>query len=349
MRHLLAIAAGLAAIASSSSSFGLEQSKHRAISRDACSAAGLPWGFCERVGTEAYNVDSYEWNDLSAHAQVDVKLGQDACTAANLTAGRVYWLGSDARQALFAKASGASWADGTLLAEELGRALHTVQDNCAHSGMTNPQHAWYSLSDSCSSTKLSPDIQASAIACAKRETQAVMDAFTDTLAEAGLSPDDLSGVDEGSAHWPARGDVCAFLKEGNSWSGADTRWDNGVAVPALEEQMVAGLRGGYAPADVCDGDPNGLRLANPAPVFNTSGGQKFCFKIKLYCLGKADGAADEPPPWEDPAETAADDNASPPPSSGCTVGSTGHAGGASTAWALALVLGALVARRRHRR
>src|SRR5262245_46459410 len=60
--------------------FALDQSVHQTISHDACTAAGLPQDFCERVGTEAYNVDSYEWSRPEAHAQIGAGAIGTACT-----------------------------------------------------------------------------------------------------------------------------------------------------------------------------------------------------------------------------------------------------------------------------
>src|SRR5262245_9017202 len=75
----------------STSAWALDQSAHQAISHDACIAAGLPQDFCERVGTEAYNVDSYEWSKPEAHAQIAD--GDIACTWANAALDRERQLG----------------------------------------------------------------------------------------------------------------------------------------------------------------------------------------------------------------------------------------------------------------
>lgn len=343
MRTVPAAFAFAAAILASSSAFALEQAKHRAISRDACSAVGLPEDFCERVGVEAYDVDAYEWNDLSAHAQVDVELGQTACEAANLAADRVHGLAQDLRDGLFARARGEAWADGSFLATQLGRALHTVQDDCAHEGLINPHHAWLSLSDSCSGTSVSPDVQPEALACARRESAAVLAAFRATVDEAGIDPGSLDDdTARGWTHWPARGDVCAFLAGANDWDGNDTRWNAAVVVPALRAQFTAGVGGWAATGDVCGGDPDALAPRAIAAAVDTSRGQSRCLKIKLYCLGKAD-AADEAPPWVDPADEAA--AAVPAPTSGgCAT-----AGGDASAVGLVLIGLALGAMRRRAR
>jgi uncharacterized protein (TIGR03382 family) len=304
MRTAPAILVFAAATFTSAPSFALEQFKHRQISRDACTAAGLPEDFCERVGVEAFDVDAYEWNDLAAHAQVDVSRGQTACEAANLAADRVYGLGRDLRDGLTAKAHGESWADGQYLATQLGRALHTVQDNCAHHGISNPNHAWLSLSDLCSGTKLSPDVQPAAFACAQRETTAMIAAFERTLAEAGLVPGDLDDVAGGWLHFPSRDYACAFLKSGDAWDGIDTRWESEVAVPALHEQFVAGVGGAAVGRDVCHGDPRALLAHQVAAPIDTSHGQALCATVELYCFGKSAATGEVPPPWEEPGGSA---------------------------------------------
>ena len=303
-RLAAAVVSFAAATFTSASSFALEQGRHQQISRDACTAAGLPEEFCERVGVESYNVDAYEWNDLAAHAQVDVSLGQTACQAANLAADRVFGLGQDLRDAVFAKARGEAWADGQYLAIRLGRALHTVQDSCAHSGISNPNHAWLSLSDTCSGTHVSPDVQPAAIACAEDETTAVIAAFQGTLAQAGLAPSTLdAGVTRGWTHWPSRGDVCAFLNSAGTWNGSDTRWENAVAVPALRDQFAAGVSGTAIARDVCHGDPQALVAQQLVAPIDTSRGPQRCAKVQAFCLGEHAATGEAPPPWEEPADT----------------------------------------------
>src|SRR5439155_6515584 len=86
--------------ASPTSAFALDQAVHQSISHDACVAAQLPQDFCERVGTEAYNVDSYEWSTPAAHAQIADDAIASPCTAANLVLERERTLGSDIRTSL---------------------------------------------------------------------------------------------------------------------------------------------------------------------------------------------------------------------------------------------------------
>src|SRR5437588_2854758 len=85
---------------SPTSAFALDQALHQSISHDGCIAANLPNDFCERVGTEAYNVDSYEWNRPEAHAQIADNGIASPCGAANLVLERERTLGSDIRTSL---------------------------------------------------------------------------------------------------------------------------------------------------------------------------------------------------------------------------------------------------------
>src|SRR5262249_9205434 len=188
----------LSLVLASGPAWALKQSEHSKITMAACANAGLPDEFCERVADEVYDVDAFEWNDLSAHAQIDS--GQTACDAANAARERLRVLGGDIRGLL----SQLDWSSTapTHVAVALGRSLHTLQDNCAHHGMPNPQHAWWSLSDQCRSTSLSPDITPSAIACARVETDYAFATFRSAMAQAGVSSDAFSGVASGSTHWP---------------------------------------------------------------------------------------------------------------------------------------------------
>ena len=147
MRTTLVLAA---LVATPTSAFALDQSVHQEISQNACIAANLPKDFCERVATEAYNVDHYEWSRPEAHAQIaDSGASGTACTAANATLERERLLGIDIRASLVTLSRGQSKDLATHIATQLGRSLHTIQDDCAHHGMTNKQHAWASLTDSC--------------------------------------------------------------------------------------------------------------------------------------------------------------------------------------------------------
>src|SRR5256885_12817527 len=128
----------------------LVQSKHHSVTSTGCTQAGLPARFCQEVAVEAYNTDAFEFEDLAAHAQIPV--GSTACDAADRSLMRLGALGRELRGGLGELRRSGSGAAATAVARALGRSLHTVQDNCAHHGMPNPQHAWFSLSDSCRST-----------------------------------------------------------------------------------------------------------------------------------------------------------------------------------------------------
>lgn len=317
------------------SAYALSQGKHRDLSTSACWKQKLPSEFCAEVGAAAYNVDHYEWDDLSAHAQPEA--GETKCQAANKALGRVRALAQEVRAI-----SDAGGDYDPALAVALGRVLHTLQDNCAHSGMPNEQHAWFSVSDTCTDTKSSPDVQPEAVACAEKETALAFETFAKQVkVPTPPPPQEPGSTSQPAQFWPKRSGVCDFLKSGASWDGVDRRWNNSLVVGALRDQLGSSLTiDPSAPTvDVCAGDESALEPAAPAPVVDTSAPVEWCNLLKVYCAGKTDGA-DEAPPWEaaDPAPSSAD-------SSGC-----GLARDAGASWAslLGLGLAALLARRRRR-
>ncbi len=332
----------LGALATASTAHALNQSKHFDITVQSCTDAGLPNAFCQRVGVEVYNVDAREFNDLSAHSQIPE--GSTACDAANASLWRVFWLGGQVRAATIAVGYRSSLRGNDALAQDLGRALHTVQDNCAHSGMPNPQHAWHSLSDVCNGTTESPDVNPAAFACASNETDAIFSAFIDVLHDNGGDFASLGNIStDNDKHWPAYSDVCAFLGSASDWSGQDRRWDNSVMRPALTDRLVRGLYGADATqfTRVCSGNDDDVLPAYSDSDRDTSGGAQSCIKIHTFCLGKADGAAAdaEPPPYE-PVPAAPTTAVS----GGCSVGGEGSP---SAAAPLLLMLVALLVRRRR--
>jgi hypothetical protein len=299
MKTQLTIALG--ALLSASTAHALNQSKHFDVTVQSCSSAGLPKAFCQRVGVEVYNVDANEFNDLSAHSQIPD--GSTACDAANSSLWRVFWLGEQLRGATVAAGYSPSEAQHNAIAQHLGRALHTVQDNCAHHGMPNPQHAWHSLSDTCQGTTESPDVQPAAFSCARNETDTVFSAFIDVLHDNGGDFAQLGNItDEDDKHWPTYGDVCDFLGSASDWNGEDHRWDMNVMRPAITAHLVAALNG----ADdsqftrVCSGANDGVVPLYSDNDHDTSDGPQSCLKIHAFCLGKADGDAvdSQPPPYE---------------------------------------------------
>ncbi|MFO0572146.1 MAG: hypothetical protein U0263_41365 [Polyangiaceae bacterium] len=307
---------------------------------DACWKQKLPSEFCDAVGAAAYNVDHYEWDTLAAHGQPEV--GQSKCDAANATVDRIRTLAQEMRSISQAQSS-----YDPALAVALGRALHTIQDNCAHSGMPNPEHAWFSLSDSCADTNDSPDVQPGAVACAEQETALAFDTFVKAIQvpTPPPPPDHDTNNNPNPQFWPSRGGVCDFLKSATTWDGTDRRWNNQVVVPAVQDQLYKNLLvDPNAPSnDVCAGGEAALEPLAPVPNLDTSHPTEWCTTISLYCAGKADGV-DEAPPWEPkpsssgPAETSE--------SSGCNLAN--HRG-SSPLWlfgALTALLG--LARRRVR-
>ena len=308
----------------------LDQSVHYSISEDACNAiGGIDEDFCERVADEAYNVDRDEWSVPAAHSQPEV--GQSRCDAANAVLGRLQQLGLEARYVLDTPAP-AQW-EVEWLASSLGRALHTIQDNCAHHGLSNPQHAWWSFKDSCEGTKTAPDIQPGVTDCAEAETRAVMQAFKAQLSTSALPINSLADADSVHCGWPRRGDVCAFLDEAATWDGVDVGWDNTKVVPALRNEFTAALASSSVPpvGDYCGGNPDALLPRPLAATVDTSVAPDWCYKLSIYCIGKAD-AADEAPPWSD--------EQAPPTKSGGSGCSVSGDGSADPAWlGLAVVLG----------
>jgi hypothetical protein len=319
----------------------LNQSKHYDVAYASCSGAGLPDSFCQRVATEDYDVDHNEFDDLSAHSQIPV--GWTTCDAANQSLWRVFWLGGQIREAIGGVVYSPSQAGNDRLAQHLGRALHTVQDNCAHSGMPNPQHAWHSLNDVCEGTSESPDLQPAAFVCAQQESDAIVSAFVDTLHDIGGDYAQLADVDtDFDKHYPAYASVCEFLASASDWDGVDRRWDNNVVRPALTGQLLAGLSG----ADdsqftrVCGGGFD-VYAAYSDPDFDTSSGPESCVAIHAFCLGKADGVGGEQaPPYEtDPL------SATPAKHGGCEIGGAPS----PVLYELAMILSLLLYRARRRR
>ncbi|MEO8550879.1 MAG: hypothetical protein ABI678_12925 [Kofleriaceae bacterium] len=298
-------------VAATSTAHALKPAVHAEVTTTSCRAAGLGANLCARIATEDYNTDAHEWSDLRAHAQIDE--GQTACTAADATAQRMFGLGSELRVALSEVASGASEDRVGRVDALIGRALHTIQDDCAHHGMPNPQHAWFSLGDYCDGTATSPDLDPDALACARTETAAVMSGVAAAIRNAGLAPR-LDGYscpevstngDHGSTQTvcqqrslPGPFDACDFLGEAKTWDGIDRTWNNALVAPALRGAFTAGLAGAHAPPALCGGDES--RIANPVSKSIVEIARPpHCAKASLLCLGKADDSdnpfADDPP------------------------------------------------------
>jgi len=289
---------------SSTRALALSQGNHYQVTLDACSGtAHLAAGACVDIAMAAHNTDAREWTDLSAHAQIEQ--GQTACASADAALTRVRQLGGEARAQLFAAAAPGASADQATSAQRaayvaLGRALHTMQDQCAHHGMPNPQHAWWSDSDLCLGTELSPDLPAAAVSCAKAESDAALITFADTVVEAGLTPATLYQPDAmhtAVPEWPSRNGLCEYLHSSGTWDGADRGWDAEWVGPALRAELRRGLLG------MPDGTPEAcalpagtLDLKNPAAKVNTNSNGISCQAVETLCVG--DPTEPIQPPWE---------------------------------------------------
>lgn len=308
-----------------SPAWALEQADHRDLSIAICLDAGLPEAFCERVGTEAHNVDRWEWETMAAHGQPEP--GQSACAGLQATADRVDMLGRELGDWI---AKPPSSERTQKLARALGRALHTVQDNCAHEGVPNVQHAWYSLMDTCEGAHASPDARPEAMTCAKSETAAVIRAFTAVL---GAQRDGLEEIESGLEKLPPRDGICEYLDSAEQWDGIDRGWNNSVATPLLRARFQSAvIREDQTWNGVCDGGDAAL-FKVPATPIDVSGGPPSCKRVDAYCVGQAD-AADEPPPW------GSDDSS---PAGGCAA-----AGAGESRWLALYVVAWVLVRRRRR-
>ncbi len=329
MRHP-ALVAALFVAGSASPALALEQGTHKDISREACKALGLTNDFCDRVGVEAYNVDRWEWETMAAHAQIAP--GQDACQGADSAVGRVAELGADIRNKLFDFRNQDRKAATDGIAKQLGRALHTVQDNCAHHGITNIQHAWYSLSDTCHGTSMTPDTKPEAAECAKRETAAVMDAFRQAMEDAGITHYDMRSATDRWGIVAPLGGVCKYLDSANEWDGRDTAWNNDVVVPLLRAKFSDALRGVGNEARAC---ANGPIAASVFGDLDTSGGMSSCWYVKAGCAVFRDSPFDADMGGED---LDPDENIGEEEQGGCNAGGAGGLGLAFGAMAGMLVL-----------
>lgn len=311
----------LVAIAWPGSAWALKPAKHRELAQAACAAERLPDAFCRRMGKAVYETDYREWTDLATHAQTP--RGGDRCTAADAAAARLDALGRDI-------VAEVARGDAETAAIDLGRALHTLQDECAHHGMTNEEHAFYSLTQTCTGDAVSPDIQPEAIACADDRTRRAM--HDTALALAGTSWPGLDALCADSenrdtcqaAATPTPLQACDFLALYKDWSGTDSTWNGDVVGAALEAAFAGALRGDPLTRTACGGDPHAIDPASPRPpVINHD---LSCAFTSVSCLGKVDDGGDDPY------------GAPPTTGGGCSVG-----GGAGLVAALA----AIVLRRRR--
>jgi hypothetical protein len=277
----------------------LSPGTHREILEAACAEAGLPYQFCRRAGRANFETDFREWTSMAAHAQREP--GQARCTAADASAERLDGLGRSFVGAV-------AIADYETAADELGRALHTLQDECAHHGMTNHEHAFYSMAQTCGAGDVSPDVQPMAIACATARTREVMAHVAAALADADrdamgyVCRDDRDGstdFDCAEATLPSPVTGCQFLAEHKHWDGVDSTWDGAVVGAALFDAFVGGLA--YAPAStsVCAGDEDAIDP--PSPRADVTDRDVGCLLTDIGCLGRADDPldGDDGDPYDD--------------------------------------------------
>jgi len=299
----LGLRSGLLVLFLSPRAFALSQTNHYRVSNDACTGtARLPAASCHEIGMASHNTDSHEWTDLAAHAQIGD--GQAVCAAVDGVLARARQLGAEARAQLFAQAAPGATPDqrataGRAALAAFGRALHMLQDNCAHHGMPNPQHAWFSDSDLCRGTALSPDLPVAALDCARVETEAALQSFTYAVLDAGLSlgslyqPDALSST---GPMFPSRSGLCEFLHLSGGWDGVDQGWDNDWVGPAMREELRRGLMELADPAPAACQLPAGtLDLKSPADKVTVGRGID-CEAIDAICAG--DPTEPIIPPWE---------------------------------------------------
>jgi hypothetical protein len=328
----------------SAPAYALKPKVHADVTQQSCQRAGLAKDTCTRIATEDYDTDNREWDDLRAHAQIDD--GETACTAADGAAARMWNLGAELHTTLATFARTGTYDDAGAVDAVIGRALHTVQDGCAHEGMPNPQHAWFSLADFCEGTATNPDVQPEAITCARAESDAILAIVATELRSSGVASQlgthscppapetdhggQTTAVCEGR-FLPSPFEACDFLGRAADWDGVDRTWNAAVVAPALRAAYADGVAGRAAPSSMCHGDERVLSSATSRPTVDVTRGTPSCVSAKLFCLGKADDAenpfADDPEPSE---------------AGGCAVGGDT---GLGTLAALALALGS---RRRRR-
>ena len=272
----------------------LDVAQHHLITNDSCYAAGLPYDFCRRAGIVSHDVDADEWYDVVAHAQAVAP--EDFCGSANAVVARVQGHGQSffdylglAQQAL-ADPTGIDAVNASVgMAMALGRALHTIQDNCAHRGMSNPEHAWLSRSDSCRGTSLAPDQAPGVDECAWAQTDALLAQLAPVIADAGVASmlDQMSCLEAGLIEDPCADgttagvwDLCAFLEDAAAWDGIDRQWDGTLMAAELDAAFVFGTV-----EDLCAIDALAAPAAAPIDV---SAGPPTCNEYHIMCLGDGD-------------------------------------------------------------
>jgi hypothetical protein len=260
-----------------SAALALPQKQHREVTLTSCK--GLTSAFCEYIAAQAYNVDAFEFSDPIAHSQAGND--QSLCQAADALTVRMRELGEIV-------ALGLSRRDAGMVGRGLGRAIHTLQDECTHHGMKNPEHAWFTLEDTCDGTQKSPDASPLAIECAAKETEVIMAEVLSAVSAAGLTSEDMDRVDEPTLHGYTRRDVCNnFLNEAQNWDGVDLQWDSDKVRPVMRKELLEAMRGTYlplSPTPICETSDIGSTSLQP-PQDLSGQDPPSCLKLDLYCLG----------------------------------------------------------------
>lgn len=274
-RHfsIVSLAYACLSLGSLTSALALKQSGHYNVTYEACRAEKFGMAYCKAVAAAAYNVDKLEWTDMAAHGQR--RQGQSACDAGQATANRLNDLGRAIRATNTPKES----------AKLLGQALHTIQDECAHHGMTNAQHAHFSLDAECGDGT-NPDTTSSALSCAASRTKAAFVALRGSL---GLSSAELSSwcVSHGCSTTRMVGlrEGCEFLGERAAWNFKETKWTN-AAGQIMFTAFTNGLTGGGAPKVCGNGD-----IALAADTLAKEPAES-CTTVRTVC-GKVDASEEE--------------------------------------------------------
>lgn len=244
-------AALLATLIPGSHANALSQLKHRDVTLAHCKAAGFTEKFCVAAAVAAANVDKHEWSNLAAHAQR--AKGQGKCEAAEAAALRVAALGRKIN----------AFASPKDNAENIGKAMHTLQDECAHRGMTNAQHAYLTID-----ARQSPDTNPAAVACADSITKRAFATLKETLKAKFHAGQLASWCASGcpSVRFVGPHELIEFWREKyEPNASADTRWRNGVNLKLLQA-FNNGLKGLGAIGDVC----GSARFAQDADALDNS-------------------------------------------------------------------------------
>lgn len=262
----------------------LKTEDHRAITTEYCIRAGFHDAFCARVAAEAFVVDREEWEHPWAHAMPQP--GQSSCDAAAAVQKALVDRGNEIRRTLARPTLGRDEIE--TLAKALGRALHALQDNCAHQGMTNPQHSWYSIRGFCDGTGEDPDTAPSALECGANETKLVFRTMKEAFRAARHDPASLWQAHDMAAPQPSLAHVCEFLGEWRGFDGKDARWELSVTAPAFRETLTKAILQGVDSPRVCDGlaapasGASPIAARTPRPQVRELA-DPTCTRIRLLC------------------------------------------------------------------